>query len=121
MPEGPLINVRVSLAFGLGMVKFAAPVVKVREQVVNLYRAVEADAYLNRIAIRPAVVTRRAGHSGRKAGSPACRPLCSSTTGTADADSHNAAVRNRQNSREAKNSYHSRQIVINCQYENGNR
>ncbi len=75
MPEGPLINVRVSLAFGLGMVKFAAPVVKVREQVVNLCRAVEADAYLNRIAIRPAVVTRRAGHSGRKTGSPACRPF----------------------------------------------
>ena len=39
----------VSLSFGLGMVKFAAPVAEVREQVVNLCRAVEADAYLNRI------------------------------------------------------------------------
>jgi hypothetical protein len=39
----------VSLAFGLGMVKFAVPVAEVREQVVNLCRTVEADAYLNRI------------------------------------------------------------------------
>ncbi|HEY3854541.1 MAG TPA: hypothetical protein VGO67_09125 [Verrucomicrobiae bacterium] len=39
----------VSLSFGLGMVKFAAPVAEVREQVVNLCRAVETDAYLNRI------------------------------------------------------------------------
>jgi len=45
----------VSLSFGLGMVKFAAPVAEVREQVVNLCRAVEADAYLNRI---PSVVKR---------------------------------------------------------------
>ena len=37
------------------MVKFAAPVAEVREQVVNLCRAVEADAYLNRI---PSVVKR---------------------------------------------------------------
>jgi len=45
----------VSLSFGLGMVKFAAPVAEMREQVVNLCRAVEADAYLNRI---PSVVKR---------------------------------------------------------------
>jgi hypothetical protein len=45
----------VSLSFGLGMVKFAAPVAEVREQVVNHCRAVEADAYLNRI---PSVVKR---------------------------------------------------------------
>jgi hypothetical protein len=45
----------VSLSFSLGMVKFAAPVAEVREQVVNLCRAVEADAYLNRI---PSVVKR---------------------------------------------------------------
>lgn len=45
----------VSLCFGLGMVRFAAPVVKVRAQVENLCRAVETDDYLNRI---PSVVKR---------------------------------------------------------------
>jgi len=45
----------VSLSFGLGMVKFAAPVAEMREQVVNLCRAVEADSYLNRI---PSVMKR---------------------------------------------------------------
>lgn len=45
----------VSLCFGLGMVKFAAPVEKVRDQVKNLCRAVETDEYLNRI---PSVVKR---------------------------------------------------------------
>jgi hypothetical protein len=39
----------VSLCFGLGMVKFAAPVVEVRAQVENLSRAVETDEYVNRI------------------------------------------------------------------------
>ena len=39
----------VSLCFGLGMVKFAPPVVEVRAQVTDLCRAVEADDYLNRI------------------------------------------------------------------------
>jgi hypothetical protein len=39
----------VSLSFGLGMVKFAAPVAEVRKEVVNLCRAVEVDAYVNRI------------------------------------------------------------------------
>jgi hypothetical protein len=33
----------VSLSFGLGMVKFAAPVAEMREQVVDLCRAVELD------------------------------------------------------------------------------
>jgi hypothetical protein len=33
----------VSLSFGLGMVKFAAPIAEMREQVVHLCRAVEAD------------------------------------------------------------------------------
>jgi len=45
----------VSLSFGLGMVKFAAPVAEAREHVVNLCRSVESDAYLNRI---PSVVKR---------------------------------------------------------------
>ena len=45
----------VSLSFGIGMVKFAAPVVEVRQQVEQLCRAVEADDYLNRI---PSVVKR---------------------------------------------------------------
>jgi hypothetical protein len=45
----------VSLSFGLGMVKFAAPVAEVRAQVETLCRAVEADEYLNRI---PSVVKR---------------------------------------------------------------
>lgn len=45
----------VSLSFGLGMVKFTAPVAEMREQVGNLCRAVEADSYLNRI---PSVVKR---------------------------------------------------------------
>jgi hypothetical protein len=45
----------VSLCFGLGMVKFAAPVAEVRGQVETLCRAVEADDYLNRI---PSVVKR---------------------------------------------------------------
>jgi len=45
----------VSLSFGLGMVKFAAPVVAVRAQVEALCRAVETDAYVNRI---PSVVKR---------------------------------------------------------------
>ncbi len=39
----------VSLCFGLGMIKFAAPVAEVRRQVEALCRAVEADDYLNRI------------------------------------------------------------------------
>ena len=45
----------VSLAFGLGMVKFAHPVAEMRQQVVNLCRSVEADDYVNRI---PSVVKR---------------------------------------------------------------
>jgi hypothetical protein len=45
----------VSLSFGLGMVKFAASVAEMREQVVNLCRSVEADDYVNRI---PSVVKR---------------------------------------------------------------
>ena len=45
----------VSLCFGLGMVKFAAPVPEVRGQVEQLCRSVEADDYLNRI---PSVVKR---------------------------------------------------------------
>jgi hypothetical protein len=45
----------VSLCFGLGMVKFAAPVVEVRAQVENLCRAVETDDYVSRI---PSVVKR---------------------------------------------------------------
>ena len=45
----------VSLCFGLGMVKFTAPVTEVRAQVETLCRAVEADDYLNRI---PSVVKR---------------------------------------------------------------
>ena len=36
----------------------------------------------------------------------------------ADADSHTAAVRKAM---KRKNSYHSRQTVIKCHYENGNR
>lgn len=39
----------VSLCFGLGMVKFSAPVTEVRQQVQQLCRAVESDDYLNRI------------------------------------------------------------------------
>ncbi len=39
----------VSLCFGLGMVKFTAPVAEVREQMQQLCRTVEADDYLNRI------------------------------------------------------------------------
>jgi hypothetical protein len=35
----------VSLCFGLGMVKFTAPIVEVRAQVENLCRAVESDDY----------------------------------------------------------------------------
>jgi hypothetical protein len=45
----------VSRCFGLGMVKFVAPILEVRTQVEQLCRAVEADAYLNRI---PSVVKR---------------------------------------------------------------
>jgi hypothetical protein len=45
----------VSLSFGLGMVKFAAPVAEMRAQVANLCRSVEADDYVNRI---PSVVKR---------------------------------------------------------------
>jgi hypothetical protein len=45
----------VSLAFGLRMVGFASPVAEVREQIVNLCREVESDAYLNRI---PSVLKR---------------------------------------------------------------
>jgi len=45
----------VSLSFGLGMVKFTAPVAEMREQVVGLCRSVESDDYLNRI---PSVVKR---------------------------------------------------------------
>ena len=39
----------VFLSFGLGMVKFAAPVAEMREQVANLCRSVESDDYVNRI------------------------------------------------------------------------
>lgn len=39
----------VSLCFGLGMVKFNAPVPEMRQQVGKLCRAVESDDYLNRI------------------------------------------------------------------------
>ena len=39
----------VSLCFGLGMVRFPAPVVEVRAQVENLCRAVETDDYVNHI------------------------------------------------------------------------
>lgn len=45
----------VSLCFGLGMVKFTAPVAEVRAQVDALCRAIETDDYLNRI---PSVVKR---------------------------------------------------------------
>jgi len=45
----------VSLSFGIGMVKFTAPVAEVRQQVEELCRAVEADEYLNHI---PSVVKR---------------------------------------------------------------
>ena len=45
----------VSLCFGLGLVKFAAPVVEVREQITKLCRFVATDDYLNRI---PSVVKR---------------------------------------------------------------
>lgn len=45
----------VSLCFGLGMVKFAAPVSEVRGQIEQLCRSVEADDYLNRI---PSVIKR---------------------------------------------------------------
>ena len=45
----------VSLCFGLGLVRFAAPVVEVREQVSRLCRSVETDDYLNGI---PSVVKR---------------------------------------------------------------
>lgn len=45
----------VSLAFGIGMVKFAPPVPEMRGQVLGLCRAVEEDAYLNRI---PSVLKR---------------------------------------------------------------
>lgn len=45
----------VSLCFGLGMVKFDAPIAEVRPQVEALCRAVEMDDYLNRI---PSVVKR---------------------------------------------------------------
>jgi hypothetical protein len=45
----------VSLSFGLGMVRFTAPVPEMRAQVVQLCQAVEADDYLNRI---PSVVKR---------------------------------------------------------------
>lgn len=45
----------VSRCFGLGMVKFAGPILEVRAQVEQLCRAVEADAYLNRI---PSVMKR---------------------------------------------------------------
>jgi hypothetical protein len=46
----------VSLCFGLGMVKFAAPVTEVRAQVEALCRAVQTDAYLNRIPPQPFAV-----------------------------------------------------------------
>lgn len=39
----------VSLCFGLGLVKFGAPVAEVREQVVQLCHAVESDDYLKGI------------------------------------------------------------------------
>ena len=39
----------VSLCFGLGMVRFTAPVVEVRAQIENLCRAVETDEYKNHI------------------------------------------------------------------------
>ena len=39
----------VSLCFGLGMVKFAAPVSEVRVHVEQLCRSVEVDDYLNRV------------------------------------------------------------------------
>lgn len=45
----------VSLCFGLGMVKFTAPVPDVRREVEQLCRSVETDDYLNRI---PSVVKR---------------------------------------------------------------
>jgi hypothetical protein len=45
----------VSLSFGLGMVKFAAPTVEVRGQIEALGLAVEQDDYLNRI---PSVIKR---------------------------------------------------------------
>ena len=45
----------VSLSFGLGMVKFAASIAEMREQVANLCRSVEADDYVKRI---PSVVKR---------------------------------------------------------------
>ena len=45
----------VSQCFGLGMVKFAAPVAEMRSQVEKLCRAVESDSYLNRI---PSVLKR---------------------------------------------------------------
>jgi hypothetical protein len=45
----------VSLSFGLGMVKFVAPVAEMRQQVQELCRTVEIDEYLNRI---PSVVKR---------------------------------------------------------------
>jgi len=48
----------VSLCFGLGLVRFAAPVVEVREQVAKLCRLVETDDYLNRI---PSVAKRVQG------------------------------------------------------------
>lgn len=48
----------VSLCFGLGLVRFAAPVTEVREQIAKLCRMVESDDYLNRI---PSVVKRIQG------------------------------------------------------------
>jgi hypothetical protein len=45
----------VPLCFGLGLVRFAAPVIEVRQQVATLSRLVENDDYLNRI---PSVVKR---------------------------------------------------------------
>ena len=48
----------VSMAFGLGMVHFAAPVAEVRTQVETLCRAVETDDYLNHI---PSVAKRVRG------------------------------------------------------------
>lgn len=45
----------VSLSFGLGMVRFAASVTEIRDQVLQLCQAIETDSYLNRI---PSVVKR---------------------------------------------------------------